>query len=315
MRLAATCNSLVGPGFFRLFLALVVFGHHASRLAVGPAAVEVFFCLSGFWIHRMWTERYVRCRDPYVTLVISRAWRLIPTFALISLLTLGCEYFLFERSWADLMGTAGWARFVTAHLLVLGYNTLPAQPLGPAWSLDVELQFYLVAPVLIAAAMRFGAVALLCGAGAVSLGFAWILGTRAAPTFAVFFCLGIAAAHADWRPGFRLAAGAGLAAAALIVGLAVSPWRGSILGGANPGALFRDAEVVNIACAVVTFPFAIFTARQRGGAHDSLFGDLSYIVYLLHWIAICWLGRQAHLSMAARLAGVAMALPAILVCA
>ena len=315
MRVASACTSFIGPGLFRLLLALVVFGHHASRLAVGPAAVEVFFCLSGFWIHRMWTERYARCRDPYITLVISRAWRLFPTFALISLLTLWCEYFLFERSWADLMGSAGWAPFVIAHLFILGYNSLPVQPLVPAWSLDVELQFYLVAPVLIAAAMRFGAVALLCGAGAMSLGFACLLGTRAAPTFAVFFCLGIAAARTGWRPGPRLAAAAGCAAAALIIGLAISPWRGMILGGANPGTLFRYSEFVNIALALGMFPFAIFTTRQRGGAHDCLLGDLSYIVYLLHWIAICWLGGLAHLSLASRLAGFACALSATLACA
>ncbi len=312
MRTSSAVTSVVGPGAFRLFLALVVFVHHATRIALGAAAVEIFFCLSGFWIYRMWTERYLRCRYPYITYVISRSWRLLPAFTLVALLTLGLQHDLLDRSWSDLRGSAGWVQFVAAHLFILGYNSLPVQPLVPAWSLDVEMQFYLVAPVLIGWATRFDAIALLFAMAAVSLAFAYRIGGGASPTFAVFFGLGIVAARKDWRPGPRLVAFTGLAVPAMIVGLAISPWRGALFGGAHPGDLFRYSDVVNTAVALLAFPYAIFTIRQRGGAHDAVCADVSYIVYLLHWIAICWLGEHAWLPMTDRIACFAVALAATL---
>jgi peptidoglycan/LPS O-acetylase OafA/YrhL len=112
-------RSLIGPGLLRLFLALVVFVDHASRLALGPAAVKVFFCLSGFWIYRIWTERYVRCRDPYITYVISRVWRVIPTFLLIVLITLICLHYALGQPWAAMRGSANWTQFVASHILPL----------------------------------------------------------------------------------------------------------------------------------------------------------------------------------------------------
>jgi hypothetical protein len=40
-------KKITGPGLFRLFLALLVYVNHATRLQVGIGAVMVFFCLSG----------------------------------------------------------------------------------------------------------------------------------------------------------------------------------------------------------------------------------------------------------------------------
>ena len=30
-------------------------------------------------------------------------------------------------------------------------------------------------------------------------------------------------------------------------------------------------------------PWALYTTRQKGGSKDRMFGDMSYIFYLLHW--------------------------------
>ncbi|HTI65982.1 MAG TPA: acyltransferase [Caulobacteraceae bacterium] len=302
--------SLLGPGAFRLFLALVVFVDHASRLALGPAAVKIFFCLSGFWIYRMWTERYVRAVSPLFTYLASRGWRLIPTFALIALFTVAFQHFLLGRSWVDLKGSAGWPQFVASHLLIFGYGGLPVQPLMPAWSLDVEMQFYLVAPVLIALAARIGTPAFLAMAAAVSIGCALWLAPHVSPTFAVFFALGIVAARQDWRPSSRLATAAGIVAVGVVIGLVLSPWRGTILGGIHRGPLFRYTEIVTTVVALAAFPYAIFTTRQRGGSRDGVFADFSYIVYLLHWTAIGWLGTVAGLPTFARLGCFVLALTA-----
>ena len=47
---------ICSPGTFRLLLALLVVLDHFTGIMVGRAAVYLFFVLSGFWIHRMWTE-------------------------------------------------------------------------------------------------------------------------------------------------------------------------------------------------------------------------------------------------------------------
>ena len=49
---------IVGPGFFRLILATLVFLHHTSSIALGEMAVIVFFVLSGYWIAKMYREKY-----------------------------------------------------------------------------------------------------------------------------------------------------------------------------------------------------------------------------------------------------------------
>src|SRR5688572_29757476 len=76
------------PGAFRLFLAMLVFVHHFSGLGLGTYAVLVFFVLSGFWLERMWGERYKATQRPYLTYMISRIWRLAPVMVLVSAITI-----------------------------------------------------------------------------------------------------------------------------------------------------------------------------------------------------------------------------------
>ena len=80
--------SLSSPGLFRLLLACVVFAQHSTRLVLGGMAVFLFFALSGFWINRMWTEKYGKSDTPARTFYISRAWRLLPAFWIANLLAI-----------------------------------------------------------------------------------------------------------------------------------------------------------------------------------------------------------------------------------
>lgn len=288
---------LFGPGVFRLFLALLVFLQHSSKLSLGAAAVYVFFCLSGYWIERMWSEKYSATRAPYVTFMVSRLWRLVPTFVLVAAITLGVQLAL-GATWAQIRGAAGWPRFIGSHLLIFGYNTLPAQPLRPAWSLDVEMQFYVVAPLL-AVVMATGRGRLVALAAAlISLGSVAVFGKSAAASFLLFFVVGMLAARHDWRPSARLAALTGGAAVALIAGCVLSPFRGVLLGGATPGPLFVFMEPANVVLGLLAMPYAIFTTHQASARADKIAADLSYVVYLLHWAAVSWFvtipGSFAH---------------------
>jgi peptidoglycan/LPS O-acetylase OafA/YrhL len=274
---------LTGPGLFRLLLATLIFFHHITRYSVGGAAVYIFFGLSGYWIYKMWTFKYSRTVNPYVTYLISRVWRLIPTFLLINLITIVAECALGE-SFQSLRGTSSWMHFLVSQVFILGYDTLTHQPMVPAWSLDFEMQFYVVAPLLILVVTSLARPGLLLGiAGMLSLASAVWVGSSALTSYLVFFLIGIVAAERNWQPSGKLAGtfcGIGLA---LFVGCLLSPIRGVLVAGAHPGALAKFNPHANVILALLAIPYAIYTTRQTGFERDGMFADLSYIVYLLHW--------------------------------
>jgi peptidoglycan/LPS O-acetylase OafA/YrhL len=136
----------MGPGFFRLFLSFVVVFHHSFPLRLGAWGVYVFFILSGFWICRMWRQRYAWTHHPLLTFIISRWWRLAPVFLTCTVLSVASGFFLSD---AGALQRASHPIWWVRQLLIAGSNQVGTN-LPPTWSLDVEMQFYLVAPFLIA---------------------------------------------------------------------------------------------------------------------------------------------------------------------
>ena len=283
-------RKLTGPGLLRLLLAEVVFVHHLSRFAFGKTAVYVFFSLSGFWIYQMYTRRYSKAKSPYLTYLISRIWRLLPTFLLISLLAI--VFISLSGDLAYVLQKDGALHLVLSSLFIFGYNLLPAQPIVPAWSLDIEMQFYLVAPLFALALQRLPVklAGLMVAGTALVTGLAFIFwGEQFVFSYLIFFVIGMAAAAIQWKPSGRLAFSF---LAILVLAVAVclcSPWRGMLVLGAHPGPLAGYNSIANIIVAFFIFPYAIYTTRQKGFSSDGMFGDLSYVIYLLHWIGVLWL--------------------------
>ncbi|MBT9329822.1 acyltransferase family protein [Paracidobacterium acidisoli] len=285
-------KKITGPGLFRLFLALLVFVHHTTRFAIGICAVYIFFCLSGYWIYKMYRGRYAATRRPYLTYLVSRAWRLLPVFALISLLTL---LFLYIN------GTLGAAwnatspfHFIVSNLFIFGYGTLPVKPIDAAWSLDVEMQFYLVAPLLAAllAWRRVSIGWILLVAAAVSLASVYLHNPVSAVNYTLFFLVGMAAASTDWRPSGRVAVISAGGTALVIFLIVVSPFKSVLLAGAHPGPFSDWAPHANVILALFMAPYAIYTTTQKGFALDGMFADLSYEFYLLHGTAVAWIATH-----------------------
>ncbi len=167
----------------------------------------------------------------------------------------------------------------------------------PAWSLDIEMQFYLIAPFFALALQKLpGKLAGLLVAGTALVSGLAILfwGERFVFSYLVFFVIGMAAASIQWKPSGRLASLAftGIMVLAVIVCLC-SPWKGVLLLGGHPGPLAGYNIPANIVLAFFIFPYAIYTTRQKGFSTDGMFADLSYVIYLLHWIGVLWLGRYA----------------------
>jgi peptidoglycan/LPS O-acetylase OafA/YrhL len=286
-------NKITGPGFFRLFLALAVFVHHTTRFAIGPSAVYIFFCLSGYWIYKMYIYRYSKTRQPFLTYAVSRLWRLLPTFWLVTFLTFA--FLFFDGTLASYWDGSDKAHFVVSNLIILGYHTLQKQPIVPAWSLDIEMQFYVLAPLLamLFAWRKISPVWLLLGFAVISLTSYLLRNPFSSVDYLFYFTIGMAAASADWRPSGKLVMGFLGAAVLMIAVCAVSPWHGALLLGAHPGPLSVYNPHLNVVLALLMIPYAIYTTRHPGFRMDGMFADLSYIVYLLHWAGTMWINSHA----------------------
>lgn len=273
---------LSGPGLYRLFLAVAVFISHICRVGWGHAAVYIFFTLSGFWIFSMWDLKYSRTRQPYSTFVISRFWRLAPVFLICSVLAwLTAPYAGISRP----LDATEWAREAFSSIFILGYSGLPLQPNTPAWSLDVETQFYILAPAVVALTLSSWRAALfVCLATSIVATAAHL--PNFVLTYLIFFAMGGAAYVARWQPSKGVAIGSAAITAIYLAALAASPYRDIFLGGAHPGELFEFNEHLNVAVATTIIPWSIYTTHQPSVGRDPMFGDLSYIAYLVQWPVI-----------------------------
>jgi len=280
------------PGAFRLFLAFIVVCGHYSSFDMGVYAVWVFFVLSGFWLHTMWVERYSGTRQPYLTYLVSRIWRLAPVMALVSLITI--PLLLTIGLPRTTVFAANPLHLAVSSVFLLGYSWLEYQPVRPAWSLDVEMQFYVFAPLLSVLLLQGWKRLLLAAAAVLSMIGAAFVDVSILPKFGLFFMLGMIAAASDWHPSRRLALVSGLGVLAILLLVAFSPWSDLIWGGATPSAFHRTWNPpFAVALALLTVPFAMYTVRQKSDPPDRLMADLSYIVYLVHWMGVQWFARMA----------------------
>lgn len=145
-------------------------GHWVWFARAGETAVLVFIAISGFVISGLVLDK----REPWPRYITRRAFRIFPAYWIAfaaALLTLPLAISAIQSTpwandpaygWDNLM--RGWAETIRAHTgaqlalhLTLLQGLVPdsvwpmtgTAVLGPAWSLTLEWQFYLVAPTLV----------------------------------------------------------------------------------------------------------------------------------------------------------------------
>lgn len=139
----------------RGFSFLAVAGFHANALVGGWIGVQVFFVLSGYWITKSWLQLSERRRTR--TFFYHRAVRLLP--ALVAFLAL---WFLlstlvpgFDHVWSSATSSmlSDAALLLVPLVGITNWWLIEEHPfplsLGHLWSLAVEWQFYIVAPLLL----------------------------------------------------------------------------------------------------------------------------------------------------------------------
>ena len=277
-------------GMLRLVLALAVLFSHAgvrvNFLNPGVTAVIGFYLISGYVMAGLIHRHY---EDPARVhwFYLDRVLRLYPQYLAYAGVTLAWFYATAPRTeflqhapaWQDLVNNA-----VVIPLNFFMYNGSDAFTLiPPGWSLGAELQFYLLAPLMllwprVGVMLAVASLAVQAAAWHGLLNADWY-GYRLLPGVLWVFGLGMLMFHAQrCRPALAaaLAWSAPLLAFAVFLylrrlGLHTAPYHQEVLIGWGLGV-----------------PLLHWAGRFRGGRIDRLAGDVSYGVFLNHFLLI-WL--------------------------
>lgn len=259
----------LGPGQLRFVLAALVVVSHLTSLNIGRPAVLLFFMLSGYWVSRL----YAGWQAGDAPFLISRTLRIWPLYVAVTLI-----------AWVAL-SLAGADRPASPlpALMLLGLAARPGDVLGVSWSLDIELQFYLLLPLIALGLRRLsGALA----AATLTLAFAagtWLF-TRHLPT--VFFYLpvfmaGVLVHRSGWTPGPRQVQASLLAVLAIAVLVFLLPgWNGLLFKRAFTDSLLENLG--HMAWVLGLLPVVAWNVAQPSDRMDRWLGDMSYTLYLAH---------------------------------
>jgi peptidoglycan/LPS O-acetylase OafA/YrhL len=243
------------------------------------AAVLVFFILSGYWVATMWAQNYSKTSAAYFTYLTSRIWRVAPAFALCS--AISWALLLWRGAAPEAVGSL--THQIFSNIMILGYNSLPFQANLPAWSLDMEMQFYLIAPLVIFLVSKNIYVLFGCALALAVFCSLWLSGTSTVAPFLFFFGIGVAAANGKLTPGRGLAYASLIATLALLLVCGMILAKNIMFDELHRAPILAFSSATNFLLAVMMTPWALYTTRQKSGQTDRMFGDLSYIFYLLHW--------------------------------
>ncbi|WP_028374509.1 acyltransferase family protein [Leeuwenhoekiella sp. MAR_2009_132] len=276
----------ISPGLFRLLLAfIVVVFHSVDFLTIGHAAVYIFFVLSGYWIFRMYSEKYVNFKNAYWVYIRSRLWRIFPIYWLILVFSIGIHYFLSSVGFKPFFRD-----YVISNFILLGEGINNAKYfIGSAWSLDIELQFYLIAPLLLYFLMKRGGLFLIISFGFVLVSYIYNYSLFKLETILLYlpyFILG------GMIYKLKLKSTSFWALTSLLVSFSflgihyLYPELKALLFDKNPflyGVIYQ--EYVNIILTILILPFLIYNIHQviKRRELDAVLSSMSYVIYLLHW--------------------------------
>ncbi|RKS13304.1 acyltransferase [Flavobacterium sp. 120] len=280
----------IKPGLFRLFLALLVVLYHLSKyIYLGGFAVYCFFILSGYWVVKMYTEKYSKLKQPILEFYASRIIRLYPLYLLTTLSAILMNL-IFKSDYLDIIKAYSPINWITIFGLI-GYNTGP-WVIPPAWSLDIEMQFYILIPllwILLLKIEKFGIILLVLLSGLIWLNFSFHLidtGINIKPTvlpYLFYFALGIVLyLIPNIFSKKQVVSGMFMLVSIVIIHYVVPALRLKVIG-KNDVDYF---EQINLLLPLLIVPFISFNLKVKSNQRDRYYGNLSYAIYLCHWVLI-----------------------------
>ncbi len=311
-------------GTIRFLLALAVVGAHCgSILGVhqinSHLAVQSFYIISGFYMALILSEKYNSQKNYYSLFLTNRLLKIYPIYFIILFLTF--IYYLivgYHSHWAFVpcLELYPKANFFTqlslgiTNLLIIGQDwvmffgidlqgklffnpdfqhaPIPCYYLlfiPPAWTLSVELTFYLIAPFIVKKGLKLVVILILLSA-AIRLYLFFEVGYkydpwsyRFFPNELIFFLLGYLSyklySKAKMHSNFNKL---GIFAYCLLVALVILyPYLSNNLATTAPFAIEEIGYFITF-CLAIPFVF-IFTKNSK---FDAFIGDLSFPIYLSH---------------------------------
>ena len=303
-------------GSLRFLLAFSVAYSHAGglwgvALLPGDLAVQAFYTISGFYMALVLHEVYGA--DDYGRFIANRLLRLLPSYAVVLLLTVVLVPVILPGLWPRLgqlfdVSPTAFAFLLVSQVTLIGQDWLNFialksgeivfwQPystgarglsrlafIPQGWTLGLEMSFYLLAPFIVRRSLAL-IVSLILVSVAVRLGLRWGFGLFSDPWWYRFFPSELAyflIGSLGYRltkviPYLALARGKLVAIAALTaLPFLLSPYVYFSFGG-------RPLSVALLG--VVSVP--ILFALTKDDATDTWIGGLSYPLYICH-LLVFW---------------------------
>ena len=284
---------ILNAGATRLFLASVVVVHHTTRLGFGTWAVFVFFILSGYWISRMWEQKYLKFDRPFRTFITSRYLRLMPTLMLsIGLLLLAKSIMLSETDFSELGKTID-VQWLLRTLAIIGSYSQTTF-LGPKWSIDIEIQFYLLAATVFilfpgpySSKVLVSALVLTVLLFLVSINF-YDYPAKVLVPYLGLFVLGAVIHKAEFKSS-KILAILSLCTFVILCALVVAhpTYRYIIIGGYNAHEdIHAFNEMFSYVGALIVAPYIAYSLSIKSSKLDLHLGNLAYPIYLFHMIPV-----------------------------
>ena len=282
-------------GSYRYLLAhMVLLSHFWQELALwpGPYAVFSFFLLSGFLMAQVLADTYEPGVEGSVRFLANRALRIYPPYWCVIALSLATTAWIPQAArqtnivmrWPD--SWTGWLH----NLFIFGLNGDTARLVPPAWSLDIELVFYVFMGVGLVRSRMFVSVWL--AAGLVVTAHAWASGFEFPERYATVLggSLPFALGAMIQQHRQRLAE---LARGPVHAGLAVALYVGNA---AAAKVVYRDEFGIGFYLSLLLTAYVVVALIQverrdvPGWAArlDRILGDLSYPVFLCHFPIAAW---------------------------
>ena len=278
----------IKPGVFRLALALIVVIYHLSKyMFLGVFAVYCFFILSGYWVVRMYSEKYNSLKMATLKFYSSRIIRIYPLYIAMTLLTLLMNI-IFRAGYIDLLKSFNPINWITIFGLI-GYNTGP-RVIPPAWSLDIEMQFYIIVPLLCLLISKFKKInTLLLVSFLIWINYCFAIIDIKMPIkqtvlpFLFYFLLG---AKLYLSPNIfskkQVYISLFLFVGVVMMHYFLPDLRLKVIG-KNDLVYF---EQINLLLPLLLLPFISYNLKVVSDQKDRYYGNLSYTVYLFHWFLI-----------------------------
>ncbi|MEQ1850412.1 MAG: acyltransferase [Chthoniobacteraceae bacterium] len=299
-------------------LATLVLVQHFSSYDYGGWAVFVFFILSGYWVSRMYIGKYRRGRTPWLSFVLNRYFRLLPVY--IACLVFAYAAFSSAQVLPDFARNGGWWLRTLPIVGSIENKVL----IGPFWSLDIEFQFYLIAPLLVVLMHRLSPGRAIAATAVVALTTVYFCfagwtdinrsNLKLVLYFLGFFLGGIVIHRLEYVASRRAAF---LSLAVLIATPAVlTAYQGTkgIFVALLDARLMALNPGISAIGAFVALPLISRIVAKKSSSLDLHFGNFSYALYAFHIVpATIYYAHYGHLPASMRLPQLAVALGAALV--